>query len=525
MNIALLQETGRAMPFGLPALFYGALGALVVHLCQQLVEETSNAIDPASRVIRTSRAAFSIGGLVWVLDVTGFFIYPDLSTDGLPLTPALLGLLINSFSARLTVPTLSTDTHAGRVCLAALGLALGMLLGHAVLSFGFVPGTLTIEPSAFAASLALAVLLAAGLALKHRKARLSAIGSQFTPLTWRLKILAGMLIPPLHWCLVTTFPLPSSTELVPNSSAHLLITVLAFGLAITADQLQAIHSERRRQRSFRNVVTPGASSVAASQGHDRQLALISARLPELLHPKQLQIHFQPIVTPHQPKAHFEALLRVSDPVLGRINPEKFILACTLQAQGAHVDMLIIGNALDHLADWTRQGFDSATININVSPATLLEADFVDWIHCQLQQRELAPSRVRLEITEHALIANGGEMVRIIRQLKAKGIGVIMDDFGSGYSSLGLLADLPISGFKCDRLFIKGLVQDTRRQALLKKIAELAVDLGIPVTAEGVETREELDIVMQSGIASVQGYYFAKPMPAPDIPAWFAGQAW
>jgi len=521
MNIVLLNESARAFPLGLPSLFYCALGALVVHLCQQLVEETSNAFDPASRLVRASRAAFSIGGLVWVLDVTGFFIYADLAADGLRLAPALLALLINTFVARITIPTLSTGTRASRVGLAAVGLAIGMMAGHATLSTGFSHGGLVVDPAAMLTSTVFTIFLAAGLALKHRKARLQAAGSQFTPFTWRLKAAAGCLILPLHWCLTSTFPLPSIPEAASTGSVRLLVTVLAFGLAIAADQVQTLHSERRRQRAFRSAATP-ATFITAATGKDYQLALIADRLPELLHPDQLHIHFQPIVTPNQPKAHFEALLRVTDPVLGRINPEKFILACTLQAQGAHVDMLIIGNALDHLANWGQQGFDDATININVSPDTLLEPHFVEWMYQELQRRDLPPGSVRLEITEHALIANGSDMVRTIRRLKAKGVGVVMDDFGTGYSSLGLLADLPISGLKCDRLFIKGLAQDTRRQVLLRKIAELAVDLDIPVTAEGVETQEELDIVIQSGIDSIQGFYFAKPMPAPDVPDWFAG---
>ena len=95
----------------------------------------------------------------------------------------------------------------------------------------------------------------------------------------------------------------------------------------------------------------------------------------------------------------------------------------------------------------------------------------------------------------------------------------MDDFGAGYSSLGVLADLPIAGIKCDRLFLRKIPQDLRRQALLRHVAAMARELGLPVIVEGVETVEELRIVLASGIDSMQGYLFARPIPAADIPHW------
>lgn len=509
-------------PFGLPSLFYGALGILVVHLCQQLIEETASAIDPSSRKVRASRAAIGIGCLVWLLDVVGFFLYPGLAVDGLRLVPALLALLANLLSARLTIPALSTAMRARQVVPPAFALAFGMIGGHVLLSLSYLSGPLRINPLLAAPAAGTAVALAITLALRHRHTRLSALGKAYRPLRWREKTLAGLVIAPLHWMLVCTFPVHLDPSTGSSDGVRLLLTLLAFGVGIAADQVETLRSERMRQRSFRQAMAPAQIPQGAEAARrDQKLALISSRLPELLDSDRLHIFFQPIVTPAKGRAHFEALLRVDDSVLGPINPEHFFLACALQQQTTRADRQIICRALDHLQHWRAQGLCDATINVNVSPDTLLEPHFVAWLDAQQNRRALARGSLRLEITEHGLIANGEAMIQTIHTLKSFGVGVVMDDFGSGYSSLGLLADLPISGFKCDRLFIKGLSRDPRRQALLRRIAELADDLEIPVTAEGVETQEELDIVLDSGIDSVQGYYFARPMPAHEIPHWYA----
>jgi EAL domain-containing protein (putative c-di-GMP-specific phosphodiesterase class I) len=111
------------------------------------------------------------------------------------------------------------------------------------------------------------------------------------------------------------------------------------------------------------------------------------------------------------------------------------------------------------------------------------------------------------------------MVQAIHDLRVIGVPVFMDDFGAGYSSLGVLADLPIAGIKCDRLFLRQLPTDPRRQSLLRHVVRLARELQLNVVVEGVETPEELQCVIESGIANIQGYFFSKAMPQDEVPAW------
>ena len=127
------------------------------------------------------------------------------------------------------------------------------------------------------------------------------------------------------------------------------------------------------------------------------------------------------------------------------------------------------------------------------------------------------------MTEHAVIALGPQMVAAISALSALGVAVLMDDFGAGYSSLGMLAELPIAGIKCDRLFVRQLPQDRRRQKLLRHISALARDLGLSVVVEGVETPEELRAPAAAGLHHIQGYLFSRPIAAPDVPTWHRTQ--
>ncbi|RYF62383.1 MAG: EAL domain-containing protein, partial [Comamonadaceae bacterium] len=256
---------------------------------------------------------------------------------------------------------------------------------------------------------------------------------------------------------------------------------------------------------------------------DVHLSLVADHLHDLLQPDRLQLHFQPIVDLLQPGAPFEALLRIHDSALGSINPETFLLVCELQGKTAEVDRMILRNALGHVATWHRQGLSEISVSVNVAPITLLEHGFADWLCLELAEHALPHHALKLEMTEHAIIALGAPLASALQELDALGIAVVMDDFGTGYSSLGMLADLPIAGIKCDRLFVQQLARDMRRQSLLRHIGALAQEFGLTVVVEGVETAEELQAVAAAGLHGVQGYLYGKPMAADTVAAWTTGE--
>ena len=510
-------------PFGVNTLLFGLFAIWVVHVCQRLVEQTSAVSDPLGRCVNASHAALCIGCLVWVLDVLGFFLYPQIAMAHLSFAPALASLLVMAISARLAVPALSRSTLGREVRLASVALACGMLLAHFILAAGLAQGHERVMVPGIILSIVLAGGIAAVMAQQHRKARLNGVAFGRNSLNWRIKILAGASVVVLHWFLTNSLSiLPFHGGVSERRNPFLLLTVLTFGVAVAADQLNNQRAEKSRQRLLHRALAliRKSPSKSANPRHDHDVSLIADRLPHLLETGQLNVYFQPIVKADSGGLHQEALLRIKDEYLGFIHPEIFLLACELKGVAARVDRLILPLALDPIPGWMQQGMRNIVVSVNVSPDTLLEPGFADWLEQLLEQRDLMPESLQLEMTEHAIIANGGELLSVINDLRLRGIGVWMDDFGVGYSSLGVLAEFPIAGIKCDRQFLKGVRRDPRRQVMLKNIVRLASDLGIEVTAEGVESRDELDAVLASGIGSIQGYLYSPAIPADSIPEWY-----
>ncbi|MBD9395510.1 EAL domain-containing protein [Acidovorax sp. ACV01] len=523
--VAIWHDATLAFAVGFPPLLQSLLfwifASLVVHVCQRLVEHTAFSVDPSSRRISASQAALCIGCIVWALDVVGLLMYAELAHHVLELVPALSGLLIMAVSARLTIPTLSTSSSKARIVWAGAWLAAGMLAAHFTITWGHVQSFSQVNGLAIALSMATAVGIAAYTSIRHRSAKLSVLTPHYRAQTWEDKVSCGAAILVLHWLLVNTFAPQSGDPHGESDGIALLVIVLGFAIAVAMEQMSNMRWDAGRQQLLRRGLSMMRSSASAQDAQrDMQLSLIADHLHRLLHPENLALHFQPIVDFQQHGVQFEALLRMTDKTLGAINPETFLLVCELQGKTAEVDRMILRNALDSAKAWQARGLADMAISVNVAPITLLDERFAHWLREELAQRALPPTTLKLEMTEHAIIALGSEMVTAIQDLSTMGIAVWMDDFGAGYSSLGMLADLPIAGIKCDRLFVRKLPQDSRRQRLLRHISALAGEFGLSVVVEGVETVEELQTLAAIGLHCIQGYVFSKPIPAANVPDWY-----
>lgn len=526
--VSIWQGAMQVFVVGFPpllqSLLFWVFAALVVHVCQQLVEHTAYSVDPSSRRISASHAALCIGSIVWALDVVGLFMYAELSHHVLKLVPALSGLVIMVVSARLTIPTLSTSASKRRIALTSAWLALGALAGHFTITSSHVQSFAQINGLAIVLSLGIATGISCYCAIRHRAAKLSVLTPRYRSQTWADKLLCGGAILVLHWLLVNTFAMHLGDFDGATDGTALLFIVLVFAMAVALEHLSNLRSDTGRQQLLRRGLSMMRTSAVAPNAHsDIQQSLIADHLDRLLHPDNLALHFQPIIHTQRNELQLEALLRLTDTTLGRINPETFLLVCELQGKTAEVDRMILCNALDNLHTWRTQGLDAVTISVNVAPVTLMHESFAPWLGLQLAQRALPPRALKLEMTEHAIIALGPQMVAAIRALSTLGVAVVMDDFGAGYSSLGMLAELPIAGIKCDRLFVRQLPQDRRRQKLLRHISALAQDLGLSVVVEGVETPDELRALAAAGLHHIQGYLFSHPIAAPDVPTWYHTQ--
>jgi EAL domain-containing protein (putative c-di-GMP-specific phosphodiesterase class I) len=166
--------------------------------------------------------------------------------------------------------------------------------------------------------------------------------------------------------------------------------------------------------------------------------------------------------------------------------------------------------------WQDQGYPRCRISVNLSVVQLRNPKLPDIIAGILEETGLAPGDLELEITESAAMAESLALLGILKQLKALGISISIDDFGTEYSSLNRLRELPIDRLKIDIHFVQALENSEKDQAIAMTIINLAKNLGLQVVAEGVETLKQLDFLRSKNCDEVQGFYYYKPMPPEEI---------
>ncbi len=519
-ELGLLAELDPALPAWQLAAFWLA-ASLTVYAAQRLSEYVSLSVDQASRRVFESFASVGMGCLFWALVMAIVSLRGDIHLREWMLLPALSALVVTVVSCRLTLPTLLARRNWPARILASVAMSAGMLLAYTLL----VTNGFSLDVTSRVLPLGLAFLVLAGLVLSrswsHQKLRLRTKGSPHAN-TWLEWVACGGVIVALQWLMSIAFEYrpdlpPDGASLLDESAVLLIVGIFAGAMAL--EQFINIRADRGRQHLIHRGLSMLRSSADSGMVQaDARLALIADHLPELLRPERLVLHFQPIVNLRSEAVHLEALLRLEHPRLGRINPEKFFLVCELRGKTQQADRLIVLNALAQARHW-QEGGHALSVHVNIAPVTLMASGFADWLVAEIAERGLTPAHLRLELTEHAITANGMHMQRCVSELHARGVQVVMDDFGAGFSSLGLLANLPLASIKCDRLFLRDVANDARRKILLRHVAAMAHELDISATVEGVETENELRSVVACGIDSIQGYLFARPMPATDVAPW------
>ncbi|OQW57981.1 MAG: diguanylate cyclase [Proteobacteria bacterium SG_bin9] len=210
---------------------------------------------------------------------------------------------------------------------------------------------------------------------------------------------------------------------------------------------------------------------------------------------------------------FEALARWIHPTRGFVSPADFIPLA--EDSGLIVEMgeWILREACREAASWPKP----LEISVNLSPAQFQHGDLVGLVHSILLETGLAPGRLELEITEGVLIEDFERGLLLLRQLKALGVKIAMDDFGSGYSSLTYLQAFPFDKIKIDRAFVMNLGRNPQSAAIVRAVIGLGHGLQITIVAEGVETSEQLEFLAQEGCDLVQGYFIGKPSRIEQYP--------
>jgi predicted signal transduction protein with EAL and GGDEF domain len=207
----------------------------------------------------------------------------------------------------------------------------------------------------------------------------------------------------------------------------------------------------------------------------------------------------------------EALLRWQHPTRGRLAPAEFVpLAEAMGLMGGIGDW-VLRTACTEAAGWT----DGATVAVNLSPAQFHQGDIVETVRRALAASGLPPARLELEITEGLLLEDSEAVIAALRGLKALGVRIAMDDFGTGYSALAYLWRFPFDKLKIDGSFVRRLPSDPKVAAVVGTIVSLGRTLNLRVTAEGVESEEQLRAVMGAGCDEGQGFWLGRPGPALD----------
>jgi len=252
--------------------------------------------------------------------------------------------------------------------------------------------------------------------------------------------------------------------------------------------------------------------------HEKALHLLQREtdLRKAVHKNEFEIHYQPIVALETwTVTGFEALIRWNHPQLGLIYPGSFISIAEETGLIIPITRLMVEEACHDLKIWQERvkNLQKLTMNVNISSKHFLQPTLLNDIQELLNKINLPPDHLRLEITETALMEDVEETVRLVQLMKDYGLQFIIDDFGTGYSSLSYLQRLPIDTLKVDRSFVSRIksTPDGNRN-IVEAIISLAHRLDMQVVAEGVETLEQREILLDMQCQFGQGYLFSKPLP-------------
>ena len=234
---------------------------------------------------------------------------------------------------------------------------------------------------------------------------------------------------------------------------------------------------------------------------------------------QLVVHYQPKVDLRTAEVHgVEALVRWNHPTRGLLYPDTFIGLVEEAGLMRQLTLLVLGKALDQAAAWHASGH-RMTVAVNLSASSLMDDELPDFVAQVLAERGLAPTALLLEITEESLMGDRDRARQILTRLRSTGVQIAVDDFGSGYSSLAYLRDLPIDELKLDRSFVFAMAEDARAGALVASAIALAHSLDLRMVAEGVETSAAYAALVRYGCDEAQGYHLSRPVPASILDQW------
>jgi diguanylate cyclase (GGDEF)-like protein len=241
---------------------------------------------------------------------------------------------------------------------------------------------------------------------------------------------------------------------------------------------------------------------------------------------EFYLHFQPVVAfGTRTSDKVEALIRWNHPRRGHLSPGSFISLAEKSPLIIDIGAWVLRTACEQLARWREDGVAIRHVAVNVSARQLQDEAFILLVQEAIRKNSLDPGQLILEVTEGLLLQLGPRMVSTFKLLRDLGAYIVLDDFGTGFSSLNYLRQLPLDGLKIDRSFVRGIDGSSSAARIVQSIAGLARGLGMWVTVEGVENTRELESLKACECDEAQGYLFSRPLSAADLVSWVMASQW
>jgi len=245
-------------------------------------------------------------------------------------------------------------------------------------------------------------------------------------------------------------------------------------------------------------------------------------LRSALEKEEFTLNYQPLVSVlNKQVVTIEALLRWQNSHIGMVSPMEFIPLAEETGLIIPIGRWVLYQACLQNKSWQDKGFPPMRVAVNISVRQLQHENFVEMVQEILQETELEPQYLELEITESIALENLESNMKVINRLKQSGIKISLDDFGTGYSSLSYLKMIPLDTLKIDKSFVRDITTDSANEAIASAIITMAHNLKLNVTAEGVETQEQLTFLESQKCDHLQGYLFSKPLSADDLEKFIA----
>lgn len=252
-------------------------------------------------------------------------------------------------------------------------------------------------------------------------------------------------------------------------------------------------------------------------------SLITARMFSALNEKEFKLYFQPQYNHKTGRLiGAEVLCRWITSDGDMISPASFIPIFERNGFIKELDKYMIENTFAKISYWLERNVNPPVISINVSRITLLSDDFMETFKAIYDKYPVPKEYVHIEITESVYASSVSDIIKRVEEIKEFGFRVAMDDFGSGYSSLNSLKDVPIDILKLDMGFVRGDTTD-KGESIIRHVVSMAIELRLDMIAEGVETLEQADFLKHVGCNIIQGYFYAKPMPVTEFEHTFENQ--